>query len=86
MKRFSITKRMKLRNQFARTNQKILELGDAFSDIKKAADEAAQSFNKFPKSICPNPHPQADFEFICDLCGMYVPARLPLSAVERLSA
>lgn len=27
------------------------------------------------QTACPVPHPQQDFEFICDLCGEHVPAR-----------
>jgi hypothetical protein len=27
------------------------------------------------QGACPVPHPQMDFEFICDLCGEHIPAR-----------
>jgi hypothetical protein len=53
------------------SRQYVAEIVSAAADEVAAIEAARQSEQR---TACPVPHPQQDFEFICDLCGEHVPA------------
>jgi hypothetical protein len=66
------------RYSICRTDKYPMQLGDAMivSDATERVDKAIEAAQQQGgQGACPVPHPQMDFEFICDLCGEHIPAR-----------